>query len=343
LVDLGSSDGHWRLSAGRSRMRFQAATTESVSFATRGLPPGERNDALRKLQQRGVITVDALADHIPRAAIRKRFLSGADILSGTLSGLRQFGTQHGGDNVFLSMNLVGESTAWQRGNEVTLHSGDALLFSSANGGCTINRPRPVHFAAMRIPYRALAPLVTNLDEGAMRLIPRETSSLRLLATYLRAIDMGHALDSPDLFSTVASHIHDLVALSLGAPRDYQRVAQERSVGAARLQTMKADIAANLGDCELSVNSVAARHGVTPRYVQKLFASEGATFSEFVLNRRLTTAYRLLSDPRLAYRTISSIAFDLGFSDLSYFNRTFRRRHEATPTEVRARAIHSRAS
>jgi AraC-like DNA-binding protein len=322
-------------------MRFQAATTESLSFSTRGLPPRERDAALRNLQQRGVMTVESLADHMPQARIRKRFLSGADILSGRLSGLRQFGTQHGGDNLFLAVNLEGESTACQRRNEVTLHSGDALLFSAANGGCTINRPRPVHFAAMRIPYRALAPLVANLDEGAMRLIPRETGSLRLLASYLRAIDMGHALDSPDLCSAVVSHIHDLVALSLGAARDYRRVAEEQSVGAARLQTIKADIVANLGDYELNVNGLAARHGVTPRYVQKLFASEGATFSEFVLSRRLTAAHRLLSDPRLACRSISSIAFDLGFSDLSYFNRTFRRRHEATPTEVRAEAIHSR--
>jgi AraC-like DNA-binding protein len=72
----------------------------------------------------------------------------------------------------------------------------------------------------------------------------------------------------------------------------------------------------------------------PRYVQKLFANEGATFSEFLLGQRLTVAYQRLSDPRFAHRSISSIAFDLGFSDLSYFNRTFRRRHEAMPTEMR---------
>jgi AraC-like DNA-binding protein len=322
-------------------MRSQAATTESLSFSTRGLPPRKRGDALRDLQQRGVMTVEPLPDHVPRAAIRKRFLPGADILSGTLSGLRQFGTQHSGDNVFLSLIVEGESTACQRGREVTLHSGDAVLFSGANGGCTINRPTPAHFAAMRIPYRALAPLVGNLDDGAMRLIPRETSSLRLLASYLRTIDMGHALDSPELCPAVVSHIHDLVALSLGAARDYQRVAEQGGVRAARLRTIKADIAAHLGDCELNVNGVAARHGVTPRYVQKLFASEGVTLSEFVLSRRLTVAYRLLSDPRFAHRSISSIAFDLGFSDLSYFNRTFRRRHEATPTEVRAQGSGNR--
>ena len=318
-------------------MRSQAATIESLSFCTRGLPPRRtgRRPPHRTLQHRGVLTVEPLADHVPRAAIRKRFLPGADILSGKLSGLRQFGTQHGGDNIFLALNVGGESAARERGREVTLHSGDAVLFSGANGGCTISRPTPVLFTAMRIPHRTLAPLVANLDEGAMRLIPKETSALRLLASYLRAINMGHGLHSPELYPAVVSHIHDLVALSLGAARDYQRVAEEGGARAARLGTIKADIAAHLGDCELNVNGVAARHGVTPRYVQKLFASEQVTFSEFVLSRRLTVAYRLLSDPRFAHRSISSIAFDLGFSDLSYFNRTFRRRHEATPTGVRA--------
>ena len=316
-------------------MQSQATTTESISFSTRGLPQRERSEALRNLQQRGIMTVEPLADHVPSAAIRKRFLPGADILSGKLSGLRQFGTQHGGDNVFLALNLGGESAARERDREVTLRGGDALLFSGGRGRCTIYRPTPVLFTAMRIPYRTLAPLAANLDEGAMRLIPKETSALQLLASYLRAIDMGHGLDSSELCPMVASHIHDLVALSLGAARGYQSVAEEHSVSAARLRTMKADIVAHLRDYELNVNSVAARHGVTPRYVQKLFASEGLTFSDFVLERRLTSAYRRLGDPRFVHQSISSIAFGVGFSDLSYFNRTFRRRHQATPTEARA--------
>jgi AraC-like DNA-binding protein len=29
-----------------------------------------------------------------------------------------------------------------------------------------------------------------------------------------------------------------------------------------------------------------------------------------------------------------VAFDVGFSDLSYFNRTFRKRYNSTPTDVR---------
>ena len=86
---------------------------------------------------------------------------------------------------------------------------------------------------------------------------------------------------------------------------------------------------------MSVAAVAVRQGVTPRYIHKLFENEGGTFSEYVLDRRLCAAHRLLTNRRLADRSIASVAYDCGFGDLSYFNRTFRRRYNATPTEVRS--------
>jgi hypothetical protein len=61
------------------------------------------------------------------------------------------------------------------------------------------------------------------------------------------------------------------------------------------------------------------------YVRKLFESEGSSFSECVLSQRLIRAHRMLTDPRFAGRSITSVAFDAGFSDVSYFNRSFRRR------------------
>jgi AraC-like DNA-binding protein len=46
---------------------------------------------------------------------------------------------------------------------------------------------------------------------------------------------------------------------------------------------------------------------------------------------------MLSDLRLASRSISSVAFEVGFGDLSYFNRAFRRCYGATPSEVKRSA------
>jgi AraC-like DNA-binding protein len=90
----------------------------------------------------------------------------------------------------------------------------------------------------------------------------------------------------------------------------------------------------LGDAALSPAAVAAHLGVTPRYVHMLFEPEGVSFAQFVLGRRLLCARRLVADPRMSGRSISAIAFDAGFGDLSTFNRNFRLRFGCTPTEVR---------
>ena len=72
--------------------------------------------------------------------------------------------------------------------------------------------------------------------------------------------------------------------------------------------------------------------------QMLFEGTGSTFSEYLLKERLSRAHRMLNDNAYAAWTISSIAFAAGFGDLSYFNRTFRRRYDATPSDVRQTAF-----
>lgn len=109
--------------------------------------------------------------------------------------------------------------------------------------------------------------------------------------------------------------------------------------AARLRAIKADIAVRLDRGGLTVGALAARHGVTPRYVQMLFQDEGTTFTAYVRHQLLAQAHRMLTDPRLAARSITSVAFDSGFRDLSYFNRTFRRRFGCSPSQARQAARH----
>jgi AraC-like DNA-binding protein len=77
--------------------------------------------------------------------------------------------------------------------------------------------------------------------------------------------------------------------------------------------------------------------VTPRYLQRLFESDGSTFSTFLLQRRLARAHRALRDPQSAQKRVSEIAYDVGFGDLSYFNRCFRRLYGASPRDIREAA------
>ena len=105
---------------------------------------------------------------------------------------------------------------------------------------------------------------------------------------------------------------------------------------AATNAIKTDIEAHLGSCDLTPAAVAKRQGISESYIRKLFESEDTSFSEFVLGRRLFQAYRLLSDRRQAERSIASIAFGVGFGDLSYFCRTFKRAYGQRPSELRGR-------
>jgi len=177
-------------------------------------------------------------------------------------------------------------------------------------------------------------LVNGLEDRVLQPIASELEPMRYLIGYLRHLVAQQSLTDPALARMAAVHLRDLFALVLGANRDAAVLAERRGLRAARLQAIKRYIHDNLDDGGLAVGVAAARHRVTPRYVQMLFEGEGTTFSEFVLNQRLARVHRMLCDSRHAGSTVSAIALEAGFGDVSYFNRCFRRRYGASPTDVR---------
>src|SRR5262249_43646622 len=157
---------------------------------------------------------------------------------------------------------------------------------------------------------------------------------KLLAGYAAPLFNDVVLATPEFRRTAVNHLHDLVALALGARHDVAVIANGRGMPAARLRMAKAYIIANSNRRDLSVGSVSAHLGLTSRNLQRLLESEGTTFSEFLLAQRLSRAYRMLTEPRLAQSAVGAIAYDAGFGDLSYFNRSFKRRFGATPRDIR---------
>jgi AraC-like DNA-binding protein len=238
------------------------------------------------------------------------------------------------DAIILTVALSGDSILHVRGKEIPIGRSTAALTRTADVcRCEIQSASDV--INCRFPFDKIAPLITDLDAATMRPIPVNTEALRLLVHYAAMLKEENGFAEPHLQSLMASHLQDLAVLAIGATRDAAVVASGRGVPAARLRAIKADIVRNLTDRHLSIDEVALRHGITPRYVSMLFDGDATTFSEFVLVQRLNRVYRMLTDPRFSDRTVSSLAFETGFGDLSYFNRSFRRLYGAAPSDVRA--------
>jgi AraC-like DNA-binding protein len=240
------------------------------------------------------------------------------------------------DDLSFMAGRIGPWTASQLGRNPVLGSGDGVLMWNAEVG-SMTLPSDGPFVTFRVPVAAIAPLVPDIGAVVARRIPADCSALRLLVRYLEVLD-AQSSATPELQHLAATHVHDLLAVALGATREASELANGRGVRAAQLRAIKADVVEHLGRHRLSVTEVAARHRVSPRYVQMLFEGEGTTFTQFVLSRRLARAHRMLTNPHFLHRPIGAIAFDVGFGELSYFDRTFRRHFGNTPSQVRHAAM-----
>jgi AraC-like DNA-binding protein len=245
------------------------------------------------------------------------------------------------DDIGLIVNLGGSYLISQGGQDIVLGDGEATLLSLADPCSFTHRP-PGGMLALRCPRAPFAPLVAGLNDRRLRRIPRDSQALRLLTDYVGIARNDQTIASGDLQQLVVAHIRDLMALAIGATRDAAEVAHDRGLRAARLASIKQDIAGSLDQDDLSVATLAVRHRCTPRFIQRLFETEGTTFTEYVLAQRLALAHRMLTDPRRAGDKISAVAYDCGFGDVSYFNRVFRRRYDMAPSDLRAQSRPARA-
>ena len=180
------------------------------------------------------------------------------------------------------------------------------------------------------PRAQLKPLLRDVEAVLVRRIPAAAEALRLLRAYVDLFREKLAPQTPELQHVAITHIYDLAALALGATRDAAELAAGRGLAAARLCAIKMDISRNLTRSDLSLSELAKRHGVTARYVRALFEQEGMSFSDYIRERRLKYAHHLLTSAGYGHLRIIQIAY----GDISNFNRAFRRRFGATPSDIR---------
>jgi two-component system response regulator YesN len=84
--------------------------------------------------------------------------------------------------------------------------------------------------------------------------------------------------------------------------------------------------------KISLGRVAQISGLGPFQFSRAFKQEqGTTFREFLIQRRINRALQLFNDPQAS---VTDVAFAVGFNDLSYFARMFRRFTGVSPSLYR---------
>jgi len=90
----------------------------------------------------------------------------------------------------------------------------------------------------------------------------------------------------------------------------------------------------LRDPDLSPSLIAAAHGISLRYLNKLFESESIQISRLIWERRLENCRHDLEDLNYSGKSITEISYSWGFSSASHFSRIFKERYGSTAREIR---------
>ncbi|OSM42280.1 helix-turn-helix domain-containing protein [Nesterenkonia sp. PF2B19] len=233
------------------------------------------------------------------------------------------------EDVLLSLQIAGAGTVTQSGRQAHLSPSQAALYES-------DRPYELRFDRPMSEYVIQAPrsLVRIAPAAARRstAIPvagRSTAVLRHVVQEL--------LTAEESLDAVQDEMYAHIVLELLADgiRTLDDAAAEGALsGESLVASAQAIMERDSADPRLTIEGVARRLGISRRSLEKLFADHGSTTPAAHLRRpRIRRAERLLvrSDA-----TIAAIAHAAGFSDERTFYRAFRRCHDMSPHEWRAR-------
>jgi len=319
--------------------RLRAPTQSGLAgfrFSTDGVPAHFRVSVLNRKLANGILgsRVSELDDHPLESLVVECSLPGLSVHWATTSPVRTTragppAAANGSDCIFFAA-VDAPRVSKQLGQEHSLGTGEGIFVGCPGDADTIY-PRASKQLSLVVPQNVLRPWLQDDSTHFVQRVPCNSSAMQLLVGYLDILK--EAGIPPVLQHSVVAHVHDLLAVALGATKDGVELARTRGIRAARLHAIKKDLLEHI-DGSLSVAEVAARHRMTPRHVQRLFEENGTTFTAFVREQRLVRARAMLASPRFSHQRIGEIAFEVGFNDLSYFIRTFTRRFGMKPRDAR---------
>jgi AraC family transcriptional activator of tynA and feaB len=237
-------------------------------------------------------------------------------------------------NAYVLM-VVEDGVVHLRGKRnVVARSGDLVLLN-ADHALETQQETPGHSLAVSIPAPMLRLHYAELDEWCLLPMPTTDGSSALLRDCLTAYWKSHAGLGGPVYNDLAMAMIHLIGACFRQRSPCAQI-DSRSIKAHFLR-VRAYVEEHLTDPDLCAESIAAALGISRSYLFMVMNAADTTLGRFVLEQRLQRASQMLGDPGVQCRTISEIAFSLGFQDLSHFSRRFTGRFGRSPRAYRAGA------
>lgn len=239
----------------------------------------------------------------------------------------------GRPSLFVLAKLAGQSRYHYDGGHKLGRPGDVLVFDGDQPWAS-ESPRGRHQTlVLKLDRESTLSQLGLATLPAVLALRAEQKLGGLIESYLRSMVRLDARLARTLGPRMVTQFCELLAMAIQVSARSRSQAQSQA-RTAQLASIREYLEQNLGDATLGPEVVASRFGISTRYLHKLHADQGQSFSRWLLQRRLERCRRDLDEVAQSQRSIAQIALDNGFNDLTHFGRCFRAAYGLTPREWR---------
>jgi AraC family transcriptional activator of tynA and feaB len=272
------------------------------------------------------LRVDPIGEGPFEATIYRRRLRECEILSPVSTPARVYRDgEYDAGVLNIQLQHRGRTTNHTGGRTATLEQGDFLLYDPSKP-LWLSFTEPTQSIVLRLPLATVEERMPHLRSQVGVPVSGRHGPGALFSNFLRQawaeLERG---EEGEWAEALGEAVWPLLDMAYAGTRPRTEASRRDERRRALFEAVESD----LTDPELDVHRLARRMGVSARYVQMLFAELGTTPRAFIQDRRLELAARRLEREGRDV-TVTEVAYDAGFNDLSSFCRAFRRRFETSP-------------
>lgn len=311
-----------------------------ISFSTSQFEPRDRLEAAQEIYgAMANIQLKAPNNIPPNIQTRVRLLPGvsiAHVTTSTLKALREKQQVTDGNDDITFLIHPGGPGVWQSNLQahpsLLCAPGCARIVMNHQSGSVDFQGDRVEFLSVAFERSKLEPFLRDSNKVNAHLYHHSETLNHLTRIALDLTQTNHEIDTATTLQ-MTSQLFDFACLTLGAKRCAGFQARRSSLKQARLKAIKTDINLHFR-LPLSLDHLAAKHNVSTSYIRSLFRDEDTSFTDYLLEKRLHSAFDELTSAADNQYHVHDIAYRAGFNNLSWFYNAFKGRFGMTPGEAR---------
>ena len=243
------------------------------------------------------------------------------------------------DDLHLSLQVSSSGIVSQDGRRAPVNAGDITTYATDRAyHLDYSRPNQQQLI-IQVSRSSLGLPDEMIEASCHRLRMPRVRAAQVLFDFVAGLqrdgvaDVAMAADGQTTRDLASAMIRSSYATAPAMPRT------DRGL----LLTIEDYLRRNASRTTLTLNEVAATHGISRRKLFLLFEADHLTPADYLRRYRLQQAATMLADSGRAKPAITEVAYANGFDDPDVFSRAFRRAYGCTPRDYRARKDASRDS